>query len=179
MKSRSATAALDLLFRALADPTRLRLLNLIADREICVCYLVEILRMSQPKVSRHLAYLRRAGIVASRREGKWMHYRLAMPKDEIAARILQETLRHLREKQEMKRDVSRLGDACCTPGKFQVPAAAPAPVLAARALGAGRTGSGRTKADPSPHLNSRDIVLTRERRSRSGARVGTPGRLPA
>ena len=61
-------ASLDLLFRALADSTRLRLLNLIADREICVCYFVEILNISQHKVSRHLAYLRRAGIVASRRE---------------------------------------------------------------------------------------------------------------
>ena len=129
MKSRSTTAALDVLFRALADPTRLRLLNLIADREICVCYLVEILRMSQPKVSRHLAYLRRAGIVASRREGKWMHYRLAIPKDEIASKILQETLRHLREKPEMKRDVSRLGDACCAPQKFEALQGAPQPAL--------------------------------------------------
>ena len=76
---------LSLLFAALADRTRLRLLNLIADREICVCYLVEILRISQPKVSRHLAYLRRAGMVASRREGKWMHYRLRMPADEGTA----------------------------------------------------------------------------------------------
>src|SRR6202049_4718147 len=68
--------SLDLLFRALADRTRLRLLNLIADKEICVCYFVEILGMSQPKISRHLAYLRRAGIVATRRQGRWMHYRL-------------------------------------------------------------------------------------------------------
>ncbi len=67
---------LDLLFRALADRTRLRLLNLIAEREICVCYFVEILRISQPKISRHLAYLRKAGIVAARRQGRWMHYRL-------------------------------------------------------------------------------------------------------
>src|SRR6202011_4917708 len=86
---------LELLFRALADSTRLRLLNLIADREICVCYLVEILRISQPKVSRHLAYLRRAGVVASRREGKWMHYRLRTPDDEAAAAILREALRRL------------------------------------------------------------------------------------
>src|ERR1700730_16423140 len=83
--------ALDLLFRALADPTRLRLLNLVADREICVCYFVEILRTSQPKISRHLAYLRNAGIVAARREGKWMHYRLTIPKDRAAASILRET----------------------------------------------------------------------------------------
>lgn len=97
--------SLDLLFRALAEPTRLRLLNLIADREICVCYFVEILRISQPKVlkvSRHLADLRRAGIVAARREGKWMHYRLVAPKDQAAASILHETLKHLKKKPEMR-----------------------------------------------------------------------------
>jgi len=127
MHSRSTTAALDPLFRALADPTRLRLLNLIADREICVCYLVEILRMSQPKVSRHLAYLRRAGIVASRREGKWMHYRLRTPDDEAAAAILREVLRRLQPMPAMRKDVSRLTSACCAPRRFEVPAAAPAP----------------------------------------------------
>jgi ArsR family transcriptional regulator len=125
-----ANPPLDLLFRALADPTRLRLLNLIADREICVCYFVEILRTSQPKVSRHLAYLRKAGIVAARREGKWMHYRLAMPKDEVAANILRETLKHLRERPEMKRDVSRLRSVCCSPEKFVVLQRAPQPALA-------------------------------------------------
>jgi ArsR family transcriptional regulator len=121
--------SLDVLFRALADPTRLRLLNLIADREICVCYFVEILRISQPKVSRHLAYLRRAGIVASRREGKWMHYRLAAPKDQAAASILQETLKHLKKKSEMRRDVSRLSSACCAPEKYELLQTAPQPAL--------------------------------------------------
>ena len=76
---------LDRLFRALADPTRLRLINLIAEQEICVCYFVEVIDAPQPKISRHLAYLRRLGIVAVRREGKWMHYRLAMPTDSHAA----------------------------------------------------------------------------------------------
>ena len=84
---------LDLLFRALADRTRLRLLNLIADREICVCYFVEILRISQPKISRHLAYLRRAGIVAARRQGRWMHYRLVSPRDAVASAILRKLWR--------------------------------------------------------------------------------------
>jgi ArsR family transcriptional regulator len=121
--------SLDLLFRALADPTRLRLLNLIADREICVCYFVEILRISQPKVSRHLAYLRRAGIVGSRREGKWMHYRLATPKDRAAASILRETLKHLKDKPEMRRDVSRLSAACCTPRKYELLQTAPQPAV--------------------------------------------------
>jgi ArsR family transcriptional regulator, arsenate/arsenite/antimonite-responsive transcriptional repressor len=118
---------LDLLFRTLADPTRLRLLNLIADREICVCYFVEILRISQPKVSRHLAYLRRAGIVASRREGKWMHYRLAMPKDKVPASILRETLKHLKKAPQMRRDVARLSSACCAPEKYELLQSAPQP----------------------------------------------------
>jgi ArsR family transcriptional regulator, arsenate/arsenite/antimonite-responsive transcriptional repressor len=126
---RQTDAPLDLLFRALADPTRLRLLNLIADREICVCYLVEILRMSQPKISRHLAYLRRAGFVAARREGKWMHYRLVMPEDSPAAGILKETLRHLRKKPGMQKDVARLGAACCAPRRYELPEAAPQPAV--------------------------------------------------
>jgi ArsR family transcriptional regulator, arsenate/arsenite/antimonite-responsive transcriptional repressor len=122
-------SALDLLFRALADPTRLRLLNLIAEREICVCYFVEILRISQPKISRHLAYLRRAGIVAPRREGKWMHYRLMMPKDQAAAGILTETLKHLKQAPEMRNDILRLKSACCTPQRRELLALAPRPVV--------------------------------------------------
>jgi ArsR family transcriptional regulator, arsenate/arsenite/antimonite-responsive transcriptional repressor len=120
-------ATLEHLFRALADPTRLRLLNLIGEREICVCYFVEILATSQPKISRHLAYLRRAGIVVSRREGKWRHYRLAMPKDETAASILRETLKHLRSKPEMQRDIARLSSACCTPRRYALLQDAPVP----------------------------------------------------
>jgi len=127
MRRHTPEFSLHTLFRALTDATRLRLLNLIADREICVCYFVEILNMSQPKISRHLAYLRKAGIVAARREGKWMHYRLVIPNDEAAARILRETLRHLRERPEMKRDVGRLSAACCGPEKFVLLEGAPSP----------------------------------------------------
>ena len=133
MGKRHIGFSLDGLFRALADATRLRLLNLIADREICVCYLVEILAQSQPKVSRHLAYLRRAGMVRARRQGKWMHYRLAIPKDEAAGRILRQTLAHLRKKPEMKRDLMRLNAACCSPGRFELPEAAPAPAVVSSA----------------------------------------------
>ena len=75
------------LFNALADRTRLRLLNLLAGGELCVCYFVELLDEAQPKISRHLAYLRRAGIVAARRDGKWMHYRIVAPA-EVKARPL-------------------------------------------------------------------------------------------
>lgn len=62
--------------RAFADPTRLRILNLLAEREVCVCDLCSVLDEIQPKVSRHLAYLRRAGLVGVRHDGKWKHYRI-------------------------------------------------------------------------------------------------------
>jgi ArsR family transcriptional regulator len=118
---------IDLLFRALADRTRLRLLNLIADKEICVCYFVEILRISQPKISRHLAYLRRAGIVAARRQGRWMHYRLLAPRDSVASAILQETLAHLRQIPEMQEDLAKLETSCCSPVSTRRPLQAPQP----------------------------------------------------
>jgi ArsR family transcriptional regulator, arsenate/arsenite/antimonite-responsive transcriptional repressor len=120
---------LDLLFRALADRTRLRLLNLIADKEICVCYFVQILRTSQPKISRHLAYLRRAGIVAARRQGRWMHYRLAAPGNAVAAAILIETLAQLRQVPEMRGDLAKLETSCCKPDSPQLPGQAPQPLI--------------------------------------------------
>src|SRR5689334_25409197 len=87
MNRKPKTFAKEVLFRALADQTRLRLLNLIGDDEVCVCFLVEILKAPQPKISRHLAYLRRAGVVVARRQGSWMHYRVVPPADEDAARV--------------------------------------------------------------------------------------------
>ena len=105
---------IETLFKALADRTRLRLISLIGDSEVCVCFLVVILRTSQPKISRHLAYLRRAGIVAARREGKWMHYRLAEPPDEHAARIFREVRAALSEHPELQRDREKLMQVCCS-----------------------------------------------------------------
>src|ERR1043165_5224389 len=90
MTIRAIEFDLELLFRALADLTRLRLINLMGDNEVCVCFFVEALKMSQPKISRHLAYLRRAGIVGVRREGKVMHSRLIAPKGKTAARRLEQ-----------------------------------------------------------------------------------------
>ena len=81
---------IEFLFKALADHTRLRLINLIGDDEVCVCFFVEVLKINQPKISRHLAYLRRAGVVSARREGKWIHYRLVEPPDAHAANIFRE-----------------------------------------------------------------------------------------
>jgi ArsR family transcriptional regulator len=106
---------IELLFKALADRTRLRLISLIGDSEVCVCFFVAILKVSQPKISRHLAYLRRAGIVTSRREGKWMHYRLREPPDEHAARIFREVRASLAEHPEFQRDREKLMQVCCAP----------------------------------------------------------------
>jgi ArsR family transcriptional regulator len=100
-------------FRALADATRLRLLNLMGGEEVCVCFFVEILGMSQPKVSRHLAYLRRAGVVEARREGKWMHYRVVEPADERAARVFREVRAWLASGSGMRRERERLVKICC------------------------------------------------------------------
>jgi ArsR family transcriptional regulator len=117
MPAKQQAPPLDRLFRALADPIRLRLISLIAGREICVCFLVEILGMSQPKISRHLAYLRRAGLVAARSDGKWVHYRIVEPTDAAAAEILRATIRRMRERPQMLRDEAKLGAAaCCAPG---------------------------------------------------------------
>jgi len=120
-------AAMEHLFAGLADRTRLRLLNLMAEQEVCVCYFVEILDAPQPTISRHLAYLRRAGLVKARREGKWMHYRIAAPENRLARQLLIDTLRWLSEDKEMQKDRARLNRACCAPKKFVRLLGAPAP----------------------------------------------------
>lgn len=120
---------LERFFQSLGDKTRLRLLNLMGDQEICVCYFVEILGSPQPKISRHLACLRRAGIVTARREGKWMHYRIVRPPHVGAAQILRQTLAILKEEKGMQTDRARLSKACCAPKKIPALEGAPLPVL--------------------------------------------------
>ncbi len=120
-------------FQALGDATRLRLLNLMGEQEICVCYFVEILDSPQPKISRHLAYLRSAGIVAARREGKWMHYRIVMPPHIGASQILKQTLRWLKEETAMQADRARLTKACCSPAKYPLLDGAPLPATISEA----------------------------------------------
>src|SRR5207253_10228255 len=93
-----------LFFRALADQTRLRLLNLMGETEVCVCFFVEILKTNQPKISRHLAYLRKAGVVAARRQGTWVHYRIVEPSDSDAAQVLKDVREWLSKDAEMQRD---------------------------------------------------------------------------
>ncbi len=101
------------LFQALSDPTRLRLLSLMSAGEVCVCYFVEILDETQPKISRHLAYLRRAGLVSARRDGKWVHYRLTKPSDPEAAAVFDTVLEVITSDRRMQRDRAALERVCC------------------------------------------------------------------
>ncbi|MBN9617121.1 MAG: metalloregulator ArsR/SmtB family transcription factor [Acidobacteriales bacterium] len=128
MAAKSPQFNMERFFQALGDSTRLRLLNLMGDQEVCVCYFVEILEQFQPKISRHLAYLRRAGIVEARREGKWMHYRIVMPPNIGAAQVLRQTLAWMKEERAMQADRARLSKACCSPAKFAALQGAPRPV---------------------------------------------------
>ena len=108
------------LMKACADPTRLRILFLLAERELCVCELVAVLQMPQGKVSRHLGHLRHAGVVIDRRDGTWVHYRLAAA-DSSLMRALLEYLSAEREAQPLAaadlRRLKRLGSAgaLCSP----------------------------------------------------------------
>jgi ArsR family transcriptional regulator, arsenate/arsenite/antimonite-responsive transcriptional repressor len=89
------------------------LLNLMAGREVCVCYFVEILGQSQPKISRHLAYLRNACIVAARRDGKWIHYSICSAPDPQAASLLARVLQSLTNDKQMRADRAKLDRVCC------------------------------------------------------------------
>ncbi len=121
---------LETLFAALADRTRLRLINLMARGEVCVCFFVEILAEPQPKVSRHLAYLRQAGLVEARRDGKWIHYRLADRLPKSAQPIIESALQSFEEDVEMKRDRAALRRVCCATKLPEALQGAPRPRVA-------------------------------------------------
>ena len=108
----SSTPAADRVFAAFADRTRLRLLNLLRGGERCVCILVDVLRLPQPTVSRHLAYLRRAGLVLARKDGMWVHYRLAEPATELHRRLLSCVDCCLSDVPELQRDLLRARSCC-------------------------------------------------------------------
>lgn len=109
-----------LFYAALADENRLRLLNLIKEGEICVCYLQGVLQTNQPKISRHLAYLRKAGLVDSRRDGKWAHYRLKkLPADQ--QKILSKTLAGLEKEPLIRKDQFRVKQITGCPSRYGVP----------------------------------------------------------
>ena len=105
----------ELFFAALADRTRLRLLNLLREGEVCTCFFADTLETNDPKISRHLAYLKRAGLVKGRRDGKWVHYSLVEPKDPAAREVFNSTLKLLGSDKSMQSDRKRLVDVCCAP----------------------------------------------------------------
>ena len=76
------------MFRAFSDRTRLRILHLLRDGEVCVCDLVDTIGAPQPKISRHLAYLRKAGLVQARKEGLWSYYTLAPARNQFHQKLL-------------------------------------------------------------------------------------------
>ena len=108
---------LEALFKALADATRLRILGLLLTGEVCVCEIHESLKIPQPKASRHLAYLRKAGLVETRREGLWIHYRLGKLADPVVAAIGDAVRHALTHIDTVHRDAERLHKktGCCVP----------------------------------------------------------------
>jgi ArsR family transcriptional regulator len=110
-------AHVETLFKALADSTRLRILGLLLTGEVCVCDIHESLHVSQPKASRHLAYLRRAGLVDTRRDGLWIHYRLAEQPDPVLGAIREAVFHALGHLEGVKKDAQRLQkrNGCCLP----------------------------------------------------------------
>jgi ArsR family transcriptional regulator len=108
-------AEMEAVFKALADSTRLRILGLLLSGEVCVCHIHEALRIPQPKTSRHLAYLRRTGLVTARRAGTWMHYQLADLPDPVMSALQQSVTHALQHQPTVRKDLDRLAKAtgCC------------------------------------------------------------------
>jgi ArsR family transcriptional regulator len=129
VKSLGTVDGLERVFRALADRTRLRILALIGGNEVCVCHIHDSLGLPQPTVSRHLAYLRRAGLVATRRDGVWMHYALARSLDPAVQRVVTAAVDALTQapttagdRKQFQRSFGELyvlqaanGGSCCAP----------------------------------------------------------------
>jgi ArsR family transcriptional regulator len=108
-------AAIEHVCQALGDATRLRILGLLLNGEVCVCHIYESLGVSQPKASRHLAYLRRAGLVETRRQGLWVYYRLADSADQLVSTIRDVVTHTLGHVATVRRDATRLQrkTGCC------------------------------------------------------------------
>ena len=105
----SGTPSIDRMFRAFSDETRLRILHLLAKGELCVCDIMDVLDAPQPKVSRHLSYLKRAGLVSDRKEGPWRHYSLSPSKSSFQKRLIGCLDACLDEAPILRRDALRLG----------------------------------------------------------------------
>jgi ArsR family transcriptional regulator len=114
MRTRTAVSA-DRLFRAFSDRTRLRILKLLRAHEMCVCEIVDVLGVPQPTASRHLAYLRRAGLVQARKDGLWHHYRLAPARNAFHVKLLECLAYYWDDMKDCDREGKRLGGRpdCC------------------------------------------------------------------
>ena len=128
-KKRAAVDELENLFKALADKTRLRILALLGNNEVCVCHMHDTLGLPQPTVSRHLAYLRKSGLVEARRDGVWMHYQVSRSLNPVVQRVvaaavgaLQQVPDTTHDRKQFQRSFGQLyvldspaGGACCAP----------------------------------------------------------------
>src|SRR5271155_2776960 len=103
----------NLMFRAFSDPTRLRILHLLVKEEMCVCDIVGITRVPQPKASRHLAYLLRAGLIEKRKQGLWAYYKLTTPASAFHRSLITCLKECFRDVPELSRDAKRASKACC------------------------------------------------------------------
>lgn len=128
-KNRAAIDQFEDLFKALADKTRLRILALLGNNEVCVCHIHDSLGLPQPTVSRHLAYLRRSGLVAARRDGVWMHYQISSALDPVVRSVVDAAVDALKgvpatsqDRKQFQRTFGELyvldsaaGGSCCAP----------------------------------------------------------------
>ena len=127
---KKSSEELEVLFQTLGDRTRLRLLNLMAGGEVCVCFFVEVLDEPQPKISRHLAYLRSAGLVRTTRAGKWVSYAIAPPENAVARQAFEAVMKAIEDDRDFQRDRAALARACCSPRVPEQLRRAPRPALA-------------------------------------------------
>jgi len=128
-RPQAAVDELEHLFKALADKTRLRILALLGNNEVCVCHIHDSLGLPQPTVSRHLAYLRKSGLVATRRDGVWMHYQVSTSLSPLiqgvvaaAVNALQQVPATTQDRKQFQRSFGQLyvidspaGGSCCAP----------------------------------------------------------------
>jgi ArsR family transcriptional regulator len=129
LKSRAVIDQLEEVFKALADKTRLRILALLGNNEVCVCHIHDTLGLPQPTVSRHLAYLRKSGLVHARRDGVWMHYQLSAGLDPVVQSVIDVAVRALtrvpvtnQDRRQFQKSFGQLyvlespaGGTCCAP----------------------------------------------------------------
>ena len=134
-KSRATIDELEEVFKALADKTRLRILALLGNNEVCVCHIHDTLKVPQPTASRHLAYLRKSGLVETRRDGVWMHYQLSRALSpavqriiEVAIDALQQLPTTAQDRKQFTRSFGQLyvietssGGTCCAPRTQEQP----------------------------------------------------------